>query len=330
MTALARTSSNPPVNACPENRGFTRPTTYVHPVFGNRRIDQIRPRRRAARAHADLVDQAGDRPQGPDAHPPDARPGAGAQLHRAQPCRGGDRRRAAGDDGAQAALPGASPIGRSARRSTSSQRRGRRCRRGRICGSSCESSRYRPSGRDSCVCCSGPESGCPACFLRSPGTSISPGGRPLGRGRALVPARLILPAGPRACIGASVKMATIFPGRRSPAPRFWRSRGRAHCARRWREPSGRRRGGSVRSLNLARVDHSGARRPGSGDNGARRRNAPAGSSVRQRRSPGRCRPWPCPCRGVRRPAPMFERRGGRTRRVRGLFVLRRRYPVGAG
>ena len=27
MTALARTSSNPPVNACPENRGFTRPTT---------------------------------------------------------------------------------------------------------------------------------------------------------------------------------------------------------------------------------------------------------------------------------------------------------------
>ena len=87
MTALARTPSNPPVNACPENRGFTRPTTSKQAGAQGHRQAQARADRRTTQGHrradAEVTARRGQRPRlptrGADVRCP-------LRAHRTRPC----------------------------------------------------------------------------------------------------------------------------------------------------------------------------------------------------------------------------------------------------
>ena len=75
-----------------------------------------------------------------------------------------------------------------------------------------------PSGQDSCVSPCGQDS----CGLRLLVSVVEPrprlGGRPFGRGRRLVKARLLLPSSLPPCIGSFRKMGSIFPRHVHPRP----------------------------------------------------------------------------------------------------------------
>lgn len=89
---------------------------------------------------------------------------------------------------------------------------------------------YWPSGQDSRVFPLG-QGSCACQLAWSAGTLIAPGGRPFGRGPVLEPARLLLPAVPRTCIGSFGKLPCSLPGRVHPRPDSGAS-AVAHVARR--------------------------------------------------------------------------------------------------